>query len=53
MLWVCYAEAYSQGRMDENASIQDMLEDAFDDAPETELPVVANILYERSEGLDE
>lgn len=53
MLWVCYAEAYATGRMDENASIQDMLEEAFDDAPETELPEVAQILFERNEGLDE
>ena len=53
MLWVCFYEAYSLGRLDENATLTDMLEDAFDDAPETELPAVANILYERSESLDE
>jgi hypothetical protein len=39
--------------LDENATLTDMLEDAFDNAHETELPTVANILYERSESLDE
>lgn len=53
MLWVCYAEAYATGRMDENESIQDLLEAAFDDAPETKLPEVAQILFERSEELGE
>lgn len=51
MLWVCYAEAYAQGRMDENFTIQDMLADAFSES-ET-MSAETQALYERTVAQDD
>jgi hypothetical protein len=51
MLWVCYAEAYAQGRMDENFTIQDMLADAFSES-ET-ISAETQAILERTTELDD
>ena len=50
MMWVCYAMAYGQGRLDENASMMDMLEQSI---PTPELSVETEALIERIVELDE
>ena len=53
MLWVCFYEGYSIGRLDENANVTDILKKAFDEEETSDLPEVAQIMSERNESFDE